>query len=174
MQAFRLAPLADGSYSVEFSAPGFARRTFNTAIAAGRTSRIDATLELGQIFSTVEVVAPKPAAAPNPSLSPTATQRGPITLGGAVRASRLIKNSQPVYPLDLKQQGVEGTVILRATISADGVPLNVHVLNDDEVDARLAKAAVEAVEQWRYEPTTLNAQAVSVQTTIEVDFRLSQ
>jgi TonB family protein len=36
----------------------------------------------------------------------------------------------------------------------------------------LAKAAIEAVKQWRYEPTLLNGEPVEVATTITVHFKL--
>ena len=38
----------------------------------------------------------------------------------------------------------------------------------------LVKAALDAVEQWRYTPTMLNGEPVEVITTIEVTFTLSQ
>ena len=39
---------------------------------------------------------------------------------------------------------------------------------------REAAAAMEAVRQWRYRPTTLNGEAVEVLTQIDVNFTLSQ
>jgi protein TonB len=36
----------------------------------------------------------------------------------------------------------------------------------------LAKAAVDAVKQWHYEPTLLNGNPVEVATTIAVNFKL--
>jgi protein TonB len=38
----------------------------------------------------------------------------------------------------------------------------------------LVKAALDAVKQWRYQPTILNNTAVQVATTIDVNFTLSQ
>jgi TonB family protein len=75
---------------------------------------------------------------------------------------------------ELQQQGVEGTVRIRATISRDGVPVNPHVLNDDEVDPRFAQAALDAVSQWRYQPAKLNEDPVAVETSIDVEFRLGK
>jgi len=37
----------------------------------------------------------------------------------------------------------------------------------------LVEAAVEAVKQWRYQPTLLNGEPVEVVTTITMNFRLS-
>ncbi|HEX3875940.1 MAG TPA: M56 family metallopeptidase [Bryobacteraceae bacterium] len=172
--AFRLPNLAPGTYSVEFSARGFARRTVVATITSGGNARIDALLEVGQIFETVEVTAAKSAAATASPDKQTAAASYPIQVGGHVRVSRLVQQSRPIYPADARDQGVEGTVILRAVISREGVPENVHVLNEGEVDSRLAQSALEAVRQWRYEPSTLDATPVNVQNTIEIVFRLSQ
>jgi protein TonB len=38
----------------------------------------------------------------------------------------------------------------------------------------LVAAAIEAVQQWRYQPTLLNGQPVEVLTEIDVNFTLSQ
>ena len=84
-----------------------------------------------------------------------------------------MRNTRPVYPPELQQQGIEGTVRLRARISAEGVPVNVHVLNDDEVDPRMAQAAVDAVRQWRYQPSKLDGEPIEVTTTIDVAFHLA-
>ncbi len=89
-----------------------------------------------------------------------------------MQACRLLKNPQPVYPPELRDRGVEGTVVLRARISREGVPVNPHVLNGDEVDSGLAQAALDAVRQWRYEPSQLDGEPVETTTTIEVDFHL--
>jgi periplasmic protein TonB len=38
----------------------------------------------------------------------------------------------------------------------------------------LAQAAVDAVRQWRYEPTTINGEPVDIETKIYVVFALSK
>ncbi len=167
---YRFASIPPGRYSLEFSARGFARRTITAVIEPGKPSRIDAALDLGQILETVEVVAPKLAGAR--STAQEAPKPGPITVGGSVKAARLLKNVPPVYPPELRQQGIAGKVIIRAVISRDGVPINPHVLNEDEVDPRLAEAALAGVSQWRYQPATLDEVAMEVTTTIAVEFRL--
>jgi protein TonB len=91
-----------------------------------------------------------------------------------VENARLLRQRQPVYPPELLQQGVEGTVRIRTTISRDGAPVNPHVLNSDEIDSRFAEAALTAVRQWRYQPTKLNGDPVETETTIDVTFELQQ
>ena len=168
--AYRFGPLVPGRYTLEFRAPGFALRTIPVQVEQGKPSRIDATLDLGQITESVAVVAPKLAGAP--SATQTAPKPGPIAVGGSVQAARLLRQPQPVYPPELRQQGIEGTVIVRAQISREGTPQNIHVLNGDEVDPRLAEAALESVRRWRYQPSKLNNAPVETTTTIAVEFRL--
>jgi TonB family protein len=170
---YRFASIPSGPYSLDYSARGFALRTIQVQIAPGQQSRVDAALDLGQIRQTVEVAAPKPAAGVAPSAAQPAPNTNPIVVGGRVEAARLLKNTRPVYPPELQQQGIEGTVRLRARISSEGVPVNVHVLNDDEVDPRMAQAAVDAVRQWRYQPSKLDGEPIEVTTTIDVAFRLA-
>lgn len=85
----------------------------------------------------------------------------------------MVAMARPAYPPDCKAEGVEGTVALRATIGRDGGMLNLERINE-LVDARLAQAAMDAVRQWRYQPTLLNGQPVEVLTEVEVNFTLNK
>ena len=64
---------------------------------------------------------------------------------------------------------IEGTVELMATISKDGNITHIKVLNGD---AQLAKAASDAVKQWKYKPYLLNGEPVEIQTQVTVNFKL--
>jgi TonB family protein len=88
-----------------------------------------------------------------------------------VQATRLTFKSDPVYPEDARQRGIEGTVLLNAVIGTDGRLAAVTPLNA-LVDPALTRSAVDAVSQWRYEPTLLNGEPVQVVTNITVDFKL--
>jgi protein TonB len=94
-------------------------------------------------------------------------------VGGNVQAAKLLRQVQPVYPADLKQQGITGTVMLRAVISTTGETLNPEVINTT-VNPGLAQAALDAVRQWRYQPTLLNGQPVEVVTNVDVTFELDR
>ena len=61
---------------------------------------------------------------------------------------------------------------MRAVISTTGEPLNPKVVNT--VDPGLAQAALDAVRQWRYQPTLLNGAPVEVVTTVTLSFELEQ
>ena len=90
-----------------------------------------------------------------------------------MQPAKLVKQIHPVHPADLKQQGITGTVMLRFAISTTGAPLNPEVVNTT-VHPGLAQAALEAVRQWRDQPTLLNGQPVEVVTKVDVTFELDQ
>ncbi len=163
-----------GHYSIEFKLQGFAPHTAYVEIAAGKPARLDVTLELGQMTESMTVTAPKPAAAvpAAPSAGKPATTPERIPVGGNVQPGGLIFGPRPVYPPELKEKGMEGTVVIRAVVSREGKPLNLRVLNAGEVDPKMAQAALGAVSKSRYKPLLLNGNPVEITTTINVEFRL--
>ena len=82
----------------------------------------------------------------------------------------LVHRVQPEYPGLAKNIGLSGTVILRARIGTDGVVRDLQLVSGN---ALLAHAALAAVQQWRYQPTTLNGQPVEVETQVTVNFVLN-
>ena len=84
-------------------------------------------------------------------------------------AARLIYQVKPIYPALGIQVRVQGTVVLRAVISIEGTITNLAVISGHPL---LIPAALDAVRQWRYQPTQLNNVPVEVETTIEVRFIL--
>jgi protein TonB len=83
----------------------------------------------------------------------------------------LIRRVQPIYPEPAKRAGIQGFVILKAVIAKDGSIEQLQVLNGHPL---LARAALQAVHDWRYRPYILNGNAVEVETTITVSFSLKQ
>ncbi len=102
---------------------------------------------------------------PKPKLS------GPLKVGGNVQAARIINKIQPLYPPLARQTRISGTVRLHAIIGKDGTIQSLEVLNGHPL---LQQAALDAVRQWRYQPTLLNGEPVDVDTTIDVIFTLNQ
>jgi len=92
-----------------------------------------------------------------------------------VRVSRMMEGNlvhriQPSYPEIARQARVQGAVVLGAVISKDGRIENLRVLRGHPL---LAKAAIDAVSQWRYRPYYLNGEPVEVETQVTVEFQLS-
>jgi TonB family protein len=164
-----------GRYSIEVRARGFAVGKTEVLVEAGRRNAVLVTLPLGAISEAVTVRGAKPASgslAPPPAAPAAARMPQRIPVGGNVQPAKLLKQIRPDYPAELKQQGITGTVMIRAVISTTGETLNPEVINT--VHPGLAQAALDAVRQWRYQPTLLNGQPVELATTITVTFELDQ
>jgi protein TonB len=62
-------------------------------------------------------------------------------------------------------------VEFEAVIGKDGTIEDVKVLRGHSL---LVKAALEAVQRWRYQPTLLNGEPIEVVTEITVNFKLAE
>ena len=93
----------------------------------------------------------------------------PIRITGDIQPPRKIVHVKPVYPTMARMARIQGTVRLQAVIDIDGRVSNLTVV---ESVTLLDQAAIEAVAQWRYEPTRLGGRAVPVIMTVEVTFEL--
>jgi periplasmic protein TonB len=96
--------------------------------------------------------------------------KGPVRVSSMVVAGLIIYKSIPQYPSIAKAMGVQGTVVLQATISKFGTIENLHALSGPAI---LQQAALDAVKTWRYRPYMLNQQPVEVETTVNVVFSMS-
>lgn len=104
------------------------------------------------------------------ALPPPPKAREPIRVGGNVQQARLINKPNPVYPPLARQARIAGTVRLQAIIGEDGTIQSLEVVSGHPL---LVQSALDAVRQWRYQPTLLNGEPVKVQTTVDVVFTLS-
>lgn len=93
----------------------------------------------------------------------------PILIVGDIRPPRKVVHVSPVYPPVALIAKLQGTVKLQAVIDAEGRVSNLVVLHSVSL---LDRAAIDAVQQWRYEPTIFNGRAVPVIMTVEVEFVL--
>jgi protein TonB len=104
-------------------------------------------------------------AAPPPPPEPTA----PMRLHSGMKAPVKTTDVAPVYPLIARQAHLQGVVILEAVLDAQGRVESVRVLRSIP---QLDRAAVDAVQQWRFTPALLNGLAVPVVMTVTVNFTL--
>jgi TonB family protein len=168
---YSFASIPPGRYEIQFQSPGFAMLKTNVVVTAGAVARVDAALRLGEGMENVTVVGTGTPSAPPRAAGMNSAGRIPV--GGNVQAFRLIRQPRPEYPLDLQQQGVTGTVMIRAIVGKDGSLLQPQVVNTD-VNPRLAQAALDAVSKWIYDPTRLNGQPVETLVRITINFALNQ
>jgi TonB family protein len=100
----------------------------------------------------------------------SAAAKPQLKVPAEVMQQRIRHKVMPDYPDAARQANVQGTVLLDAVVSAEGAVTQLKVLSGPEP---LTRAATDAVRWWRYEPYIVNGQPVPVETTVVMDFRLS-
>jgi periplasmic protein TonB len=121
---------------------------------------------MGGVIGGVIGGAGSTAAPPPPKVTPKR-----ITVGGNVQAAHLVNRVQPIYPPLARQTRISGTVKLHAIIGKNGAVEQLQVVSGHPL---LVQSALDAVKQWRYQPTLLNGEPVEVDTEIDVIFSLAQ
>jgi periplasmic protein TonB len=115
----------------------------------------------GGVFGSTGTVAPPPPSQPKP------TKR-------LVRASSLLAPPRRTYSIDpdysplARQAHISGTVVVDAVIDERGNVVQARTVSGHPL---LVAAALGAVLQWKYEPSSLNGQPVSVELQVLVVFR---
>jgi protein TonB len=109
-----------------------------------------------------------PRVVPPPPIQPKPLT-DPLRVGGQIREPRRVFSVAPVYPAIARQARVPGTVLIQAVIGVDGAVRDTQVLNSVPL---LDQAALDAVRQWKYQPTLLNGVPVAVIMTVSVRFTL--
>ncbi|MBL8174708.1 MAG: TonB family protein [Bryobacterales bacterium] len=167
---YSFAGIPGGDYAVEVRARGFAVLSQpGIRLAETEARLLDLTLNVGKISETLTITGKRPPAATPPAVA--TPQR--IRVGGNIQATKVLKMQRPSYPQHLQQQGIEGTVLLEGIIGTEGNILSLRSANS-LVHPELTKAAMDAVSQWRYQPTLLNGQPVEVITTITINYKLAE
>lgn len=88
---------------------------------------------------------------------------------GDIKPPKLIKMVKPFYPEDARKAGIEGVVILEATTDIYGRVVHTKILRSiPELD----QAAIDAVQQWVYEPMIIDGKPRGVIFTVTVTFKL--
>lgn len=165
---FSFPAVAPGAYVLQASLAGFRTLRYELTLREMRDWTQVLTLQVGEVVETVSVEASREApSAPGPE---AAAPR--LKVGGAIRPPKKIKDVHARYPEAMKKAGQQGAVSLAAVIGRDGSVIAVHVLSAN-IHPDLAAAAVEAVRQWRFEPTLLNGAPVEVAMTVTVNFTLA-
>jgi periplasmic protein TonB len=81
------------------------------------------------------------------------------------------QNPLPRYPSIARRRGIEGRVVLRVQVDAEGHPAQVVVLASSSHEV-LDKAALRALRKWRFEPAKRAGIAIAGQVDVPVSFRL--
>jgi periplasmic protein TonB len=104
-----------------------------------------------------------------PVVPPPAPKKGVFRVGGIVKAPREISRVAPIYSPIARTAHVEGVVVISAIIDENGDVVQAHVVSGPGL---LVASALEAVMKWKYEPTYLDGEPVSISMEVTVTFRL--
>jgi protein TonB len=131
------------------------------AVSAGNNAGIPSSLKSQIASMTPESSGAKPVEAAMSSIEP-------VSLPESVAWGLLAQPVDPLYPDAARAGGQRGTVVLQVLIGRDGAVQDAKFLQGSLVFAR---AAIDAVKQWRFKPYSLNGRAVSVQSVITLNFK---
>ncbi len=99
---------------------------------------------------------------------PPVPVRGPLQVGGEVMAPVRISGPDPRYPEIARRARIEGTVVVEAIVNKQGLVEQAKVARG--LGWGLDEAAVNAIQQWRFDPATLGGEPVDVFYLLRVNF----
>jgi TonB family protein len=105
-------------------------------------------------------------------LSPKLTQSSaaPSRVGRDIAAPKLLTKIEPQYTDDARNAKITGVVTMYVVIDTDGRAKNSRILKG--VGYGLDEKALEAIQQWTFQPGTRGGDPVRVEAQIEINFRL--
>jgi protein TonB len=115
----------------------------------------------GGAFGSTGTAAPPPPSQPKPA-------KRVVRAGSLLKPPRRTYSIDPEYSPLARQAHISGTVVVDAVINEQGDVVQARVVSGHPL---LVAAALAAVLQWKYEPTSLNGQPVSVELQVQVIFR---
>jgi TonB family protein len=122
----------------------------------------------------VSASAPREAAPRDAEVTPSPLPRGVFLPGNGVTSPRAIERHLPSYTRQARLARIEGTVRLRGIVQPDGRINAIEVVKSLDQQFGLDRAAVSALEQWRFEPGVRNGQAVPVAVHVDLTFKLPE
>lgn len=135
-------------------------RMLQTAITA-----IQQASMLPRLQPPAAVAGPPPTAIRSMDLLPDT-----VRVGGDIKEPKKIRHVAPVYPDIAQSAKVQGVVILEVLVDHNGGVADARVIRSVPL---LDQAALDAVMQWKFTPTLLNGNPVSVLMTVTVNFTLN-
>jgi periplasmic protein TonB len=95
---------------------------------------------------------------------------GVYHVGGGISAPLAISTPDPEYTEEARRAKTQGTCILWLIVDSQGRPRDIRVVRG--LGYGLDGKAVEAVRQWRFQPSRKDGKPVDVQISVEVAFHL--
>ncbi len=80
----------------------------------------------------------------------------------------LIHRVEPIYPAEARAKNLQAIIALDVIIGRDGSVESVRPLNGPDI---LARAAMDSLRWWKFQPYRVNGNPVAVETTMAVEFK---
>jgi len=164
---FSFATLPPGMYQLQIKQPRFSLFQTTITLEGNAPARIYAVLPLIRVMEEVRIKAALP---PGAQKAVAAKRPRTIRVGGNVEPPQPLSPLRPAYPPGAASRGVEGPVVLFATLKADGTVSDVVVMGSP--DSELQEEAIRALKKCRDQPAMLDGQLIETQMTIVFNFQL--
>jgi TonB family protein len=169
--AFQFPRVAAGDYFLSVLSPGFSGKRHRMTLTGGAVT-ITLQVQVGTLTETVHVgkgtgereVYERPVPA-SYATAPTCD----AAAGGQIKPPMKIRSVNPRYKQEWIDAGIEGNILLQATIGKDGRVRSVELIS--RVNADLEDEALAAVSGWEFSPTYLNCEPIEVQMYVTVSFK---
>jgi periplasmic protein TonB len=160
--------------------PGW-RPPADTPNKVGEFSPVPTTVDVNTIVGNLPSAEPGPIGAdPRPGPSGPDNPGPPRDPGPQPTASGFIYADtppvptvapRPLYPPWAKEAGIEGKVLVRVLVGADGIPKRAVVVSGP---TGLTEGIESAVLRWRFKPGLMNGAPVECWVEIPISFRLGE
>jgi len=95
---------------------------------------------------------------------------GVFRVGGGVSAPKAIFAPDPEYSEEARKAKYQGVCVLSLIVGPDGKPRDIKIVRS--LGLGLDEKAIQAVNQWKFEPAMKDGKPVAVAINVEVQFRL--
>ena len=96
------------------------------------------------------------------------TAQAPVRVPSEEMLRLVVHKVDPEYPEVSEKARVKGLAVLDAVVGTDGTVVSLRPLSGPDI---LARAAMDSVQWWKFEPYRVNGQPVEAETTIAVRFQ---
>jgi TonB family protein len=97
-----------------------------------------------------------------------AAEKPQLQVPAEVMQKLLIHRVEPTYPAEARPAKLQGIIALDVVVGRDGSVVSMRALNGPDV---LARAAMDALRWWKFEPYRVNGEPAVVETTVAVEFK---
>jgi TonB family protein len=173
--AFEFVGLPAGDYAFEARIVGFEQLREDVTVGVGESLQKNVALKIGTVQETITVTADREQPDPSRQGSRVVTARAPRprpcpnpAVGGCIGPPLKVKDVRPIYPAALRGSAMQGTVSIEGQIGADGLMKDMRVVSSPH--PAFERAALDAVGEWEFTPTTLNGRVVDTRIKVSVSF----